>query len=63
MTIFCYYTVPQEQLLTRYLQEFTADTALAPPEVQVDQAVLLQYQKEMEDAAAQPLPDEDDADL
>jgi GTP-binding nuclear protein Ran len=43
--------------------EFVAAPALAPPEVQVDQAVLEKYQKEMEDAAAMPLPDEDDADL
>jgi GTP-binding nuclear protein Ran len=43
--------------------EFVAAPALAPPEVQVDQAVLEQYQKEMADAAQMPLPDEDDADL
>ncbi|EAT78467.2 hypothetical protein SNOG_14230 [Parastagonospora nodorum SN15] len=43
--------------------EFVAAPALAPPEVQVDQAVLEQYQKEMQDAASMPLPDEDDADL
>jgi|TARA_R110002003_G_scaffold279_27_gene18232 GTP-binding nuclear protein Ran len=43
--------------------EFVAAPALAPPEVQVDQAVLEQYQKEMQDAAQMPLPDEDDADL
>jgi GTP-binding nuclear protein Ran len=40
--------------------EFVAAPALAPPEVQVDQAVLEQYQKEMEDAAKIDLPDEDD---
>jgi GTP-binding nuclear protein Ran len=45
------------------MQEFVAAPALAPPEVQVDQAVLEQYQKEMQDAASMPLPDEDDADL
>jgi GTP-binding nuclear protein Ran len=45
------------------IQEFVAAPALAPPEVQVDQAVLEQYQKEMQDAAQMPLPDEDDADL
>lgn len=44
-------------------QEFVAAPALAPPEVQVDQAVLAQYQKEMEEAAGMALPDEDDADL
>lgn len=43
--------------------EFVAAPALAPPEVQVDQAVLDQYTKEMADAAQMPLPDEDDADL
>jgi len=43
--------------------EFVAAPALAPPEVQVDQAVLEQYQKEMEAAANMPLPDEDDTDL
>jgi GTP-binding nuclear protein Ran len=43
--------------------EFVAAPALAPPEVQVDQAVLDQYQKEMADAAQMPLPDEEDADL
>lgn len=43
--------------------DFVAAPALAPPEVQVDQAVLEQYQKEMQDAAQMPLPDEDDADL
>jgi len=43
--------------------EFVAAPALAPPEVQVDQNLLEQYHKEMQDAAAQPLPDEDDADL
>lgn len=43
--------------------EFVAAPALAPPEVQVDQAVLEQYQKEMQDAANMPLPDEEDPDL
>lgn len=43
--------------------EFVAAPALAPPEVSVDAATLAQYQKEMEEAAAAPLPDEDDADL
>jgi GTP-binding nuclear protein Ran len=43
--------------------EFVAGLALAPPEVQVDQALLAEYQKEMDAAAAMPLPDEDDADL
>ncbi|KAK4692152.1 GTP-binding nuclear protein Ran, partial [Lecanoromycetidae sp. Uapishka_2] len=43
--------------------EFVAGTALAPPSVQVDEALIAQYNKEMEDAANQPLPDEDDPDL
>ena len=43
--------------------EFVAAPALAPPEVQVNQELLDQYQREMTEAAAQPLPDEDDADL
>ncbi|KAK5074122.1 GTP-binding nuclear protein gsp1/Ran [Lithohypha guttulata] len=43
--------------------EFVAAPALAPPEVTVDQATLDQYQREMQDAAAMPLPDEDDQDL
>ncbi|KAL8723190.1 MAG: hypothetical protein Q9225_000456 [Loekoesia sp. 1 TL-2023] len=43
--------------------EFVAGIALAPPTVQVDEALLQQYNKEMEDAANQPLPDEDDPDL
>ncbi|KAM0720214.1 hypothetical protein Q7P37_004350 [Cladosporium fusiforme] len=43
--------------------EFVAAPALAPPEVQVDQAAMEAYQKEMETAAQMPLPDEEDADL
>jgi GTP-binding nuclear protein Ran len=43
--------------------DFVAAPALAPPEVQGDQAVLDQYRQEMENAAQLPLPDEDDADL
>jgi GTP-binding nuclear protein Ran len=45
------------------LQEFVAAPALAPPEVQVDPEVMAKYQQELTDAAAQPLPDEEDADL
>ncbi len=45
------------------LQEFVAGIALEPPTVQVDEALLAQYNKEMEDAANAPLPDEDDPDL
>ncbi|KOS16734.1 GTP-binding nuclear protein GSP1/Ran [Escovopsis weberi] len=43
--------------------EFTAAPALAPAEAQVDEALLEQYRAEMESAAAQPLPDDDDDDL
>lgn len=43
--------------------EFVASPALAPPEVQVDEQLMQQYQQEMEQATALPLPDEDDADL
>ncbi|KAL9638756.1 MAG: hypothetical protein Q9164_001346 [Protoblastenia rupestris] len=43
--------------------EFVASPALAPPTLQVDEALLQQYNKEMEDAANQPLPDDDDPDL
>jgi hypothetical protein len=49
--------------LTYRLQEFVAAPALAPPEVHVDKALLEQYQKEMDDASAMPLPDEEDPDL
>ena len=51
------------QILIVVCQEFVAGLALAPPTVQVDAALLEQYTKEMEDAANQPLPDEDDPDL
>lgn len=50
-------------LLITSIQEFVAGYALAPPEVQVDEATMQQYNKEMEDAANHPLPDEDDPDL
>jgi GTP-binding nuclear protein Ran len=40
-----------------------AAPALAPPEVQVNPELMEQYKKEMDDASAMPLPDEDDADL
>lgn len=46
-----------------FSQEFVAAPALAPPTVQVDEALLAQYQKEMHDAAQMPLPDEEDPDL
>jgi GTP-binding nuclear protein Ran len=42
---------------------FVAAPALAPPEVEIDQELLKQYQKEMEDAALMPLPDEEETDL
>jgi len=40
-----------------------AGIALAPPTVEVDPELVKKYQKEMEDAAQMPLPDEDDPDL
>lgn len=43
--------------------EFVASPALAPPEVQVDHALMAANDEEMNKAAAMPLPDEDDADL
>ncbi|PQE04042.1 gtp-binding nuclear gsp1 ran protein [Rutstroemia sp. NJR-2017a BVV2] len=43
--------------------EFVAAPALAPPTTQVDEELLKVYNKEMEDAAAMPLPDEEDNDL
>ena len=45
------------------LQEFVAGVALAPPEVQIDEAQLQQYNEEMRIAAEMPLPDEEDPDL
>ena len=45
------------------MQEFVGDLALAPPEVEVNHELLQAAQKEMDDAANAPLPDEDDADL
>ncbi|CAO3616952.1 unnamed protein product [Mucor hiemalis] len=40
--------------------DFVAAPALAPPEVTVDPALMQQYTDEMAEAAAQPLPEEDD---
>ncbi len=40
-----------------------AQPALKPAEVTVDPVVMEQYQKEMEQAAQMPLPEEEDADL
>lgn len=50
------------QLVANGSQEFVAAPALAPPTAQVDEALLQQYQKEMEEAATMPLPGEDDDD-
>jgi GTP-binding nuclear protein Ran len=43
--------------------DFVAAPALAPPEVEINQQLLDQYHKEMTEAAAMPLPDEEDPDL
>ncbi|KAJ3158968.1 GTP-binding nuclear protein gsp1/Ran [Geranomyces michiganensis] len=43
--------------------EFVAAPALAPPEVQIDQAQLAAYENELALAAQQPLPAEEDDDL
>ncbi|TPX76639.1 hypothetical protein CcCBS67573_g02098 [Chytriomyces confervae] len=43
--------------------DFVADPALAPPEVSVDPALLKQYEVELAEAAAMPLPAEEDDDL
>ncbi|XP_022961762.1 GTP-binding nuclear protein Ran-3-like [Cucurbita pepo subsp. pepo] len=40
--------------------QFVESPALAPPEVQIDMAVQAQHEAELAQAAAQPLPDEDD---
>ena len=40
--------------------ELTAAPALAPPEVQIDPAMMEQYKQELDAAMAQPLPEEDD---
>ncbi|KAF9909259.1 GTP-binding nuclear protein gsp1/Ran [Linnemannia zychae] len=40
--------------------EFVASPALAPAEVQVDAALMHQYNEELNSAAAMPLPEEDD---
>jgi GTP-binding nuclear protein Ran len=42
--------------------EFVAAPALAPPTAQVDDELLQQYRKEMEEASAMPLPGEDEED-
>jgi hypothetical protein len=38
--------------------EFVAAPALAPPEVQIDHALIAKYEEELKQAAAAPLPDE-----
>jgi GTP-binding nuclear protein Ran len=43
--------------------DFVAMPALDPPEVQMDPELLKQYEKEIEEAVTQPLPEEDDDDL
>lgn len=43
--------------------DFVGAPALLPPEIQVDAELMKQYQNEMDQATAMPLPDEDDADL
>ncbi|CAD6580041.1 MAG: GTP-binding nuclear protein gsp1/Ran [Cyphobasidiales sp. Tagirdzhanova-0007] len=43
--------------------EFVAEAALLPPEVHLDQALMESYQKQLEDAAANPLPDEEDTEI
>ncbi|KAJ1974537.1 GTP-binding nuclear protein gsp1/Ran [Dimargaris verticillata] len=40
--------------------QFTAAPALQPPSAEIDPALMEQYQKELDLAAAQPLPDDDD---
>jgi GTP-binding nuclear protein Ran len=40
--------------------EFVAAPALAPAEVAVDSALMQQYNQELNEAANQPLPEEDD---
>lgn len=40
--------------------DFVASPALVPPESSVDLNLIADYEKEMEIAAANPLPDDDD---
>lgn len=39
---------------------FVEQVALAPPEVQIDQAQQQAYEEQLANAMAQPLPDEDE---
>jgi GTP-binding nuclear protein Ran len=43
--------------------QFVQATALQPPEATIDEATKQQYEREIADAAAAPLPDDDDEDL
>ncbi|OIR58940.1 MAG: RAN-like GTP binding protein [Amphiamblys sp. WSBS2006] len=43
--------------------EIVAAPALAPADVQIDPSMLAQYERELETAAANPLPEEEDLDL
>jgi GTP-binding nuclear protein Ran len=45
------------------IQDFVAAPALAPPTVTIDRALLEGYEKDMNEAAGMPLPDEEDQDL
>ena len=38
--------------------EFVADPALAPPEVAIDPELMAQYEREQQEAAAVPIPDD-----
>ena len=40
--------------------DFVASPALVPPETSVDLGLIADYEKDMEIAAANPLPDDDD---
>ena len=42
---------------------FVEQVALAPPEVQIDQQQQAEYERQLHDAAAMPLPDADDDDI
>ncbi len=52
-----------DQLVGNANLDFVAQPALAPPEVSVDPALMAQYNREIEEAAAMPLPGDDDEDL
>ena len=42
---------------------FVESPALQPPEFQIDQSTAQKYEAELQQAAAQPLPEDDDDDL